>query len=270
MANNRKMRQWMNQYGQYTVCLAFILVMSLVFSCIAIGDNIITSGCTVKVSSGTVVSSSDNLIMNSGSELNVQGTLVLKKNLVNLNTSPASLGTGTMEFSGTSNQTISGQCIIQNMTVNNSTGLSVSGNTRVNGTLTLTSGLVTLGSNNLSLGPASAISGTPSESNMIVPAGTGQLQKEFPVGFTGSFIFPVGDTTVTYEYSPVELNFASGSFASGNYAGITLVNAKYPDANITTSYLKRYWKITQSGITGFTCTANFKYVDADIVGTEST
>jgi len=269
MINNRKRGKWQSYFCRFTGYMFFVPFIPMVFSNLAMGDNIITSGCTVKVTSGTVVSSSDNLVMNSGSTLNVQGTLVLKKNLVNQNTSPASLGTGTIEFSGTSNQTISGQNIIQDMTVNNSTGLSVSGNTRVNGTLALTSGLVTLGSNNLSLGPASAISGTPTASNMIVPAGTGQLQKEFPGGFTGSFTFPIGDNTVTAEYSPVTLNFTSGTFGTDNYAGVTLVNAKYPMDSIIGSYLNRYWALSQSAISNFSCNATFQYVPLDVTGTES-
>jgi len=269
MANNRMIRKWINRFGQVTGCLVFVLVLSATFSVGAVGGNIITSGCIVKVSSGTVVSSADNLLLNTGGEIRVQGTLVLKSNLVNQNTSPDSLGTGTIEFSGSSNQSIQGQNIIQNMTVNNSAGVSISGNTRVSGTLTLTSGRVTLGSNTLSLGPSSSISGTPSASNMIVPAGTGQLQKEFPGGFTGSFIFPVGDTTGVAEYSPDSLNFVSGTFAVGNHVGVTLVNAKYPIDSINGSYLKRYWTLSQSGISSFNCNATFQYVSADVNGTES-
>jgi hypothetical protein len=231
--------------------------------------NIITSGCTVKVLSGTYFNSTDDLQMNSGSDLIIQGTLVLKKNLVNLNSSPDSLGSGTIEFSGTTNQTISGQNIINNLTVNNSNGLSVSGNTRISGTFSLTSGRITLGSNNLSLGPSSSFNGIPSASNMIVPAGSGQLQKEFPSSFTGGYTFPVGDTTGTAEYSPVLLNFVSGTFASGNYAGLKLVNNKYPNDSITGSYVKRYWTLSQSGISSFSCNATFTYVPADVVGTES-
>jgi len=269
MVNKRIKRKSEVQTCRLTACLVFTLIVFPTVFSRASADNIITSGCTVKISSGTMVNSLDNLLMNSGSDLNVQGTLVLKKNLVNQNSSPDSLGSGTIEFSGTVNQTIIGQNIINNLTVNSSSGLSVSGNTRVYGTLALTSGKVTLGSNNLSLGPSSSISGTPSASNMIVPAGTGQLQREFPGSFTGSYTFPVGDTTGTAEYSPVTLNFASGTFASGNYAGITLVNAKYTNDSITGSYLKRYWTLSQSGISSFSCNATFQYVPADVIGTES-
>ena len=132
--------------------------------------------------------------------------------------------------------------------------------------MTLTNGLVTLGTYNLLLGPAASVSGTPAASKMVVPTLTGQLQKEYPPA-GGSFTFPVGDADGTAEYSPVTLAFNSGTFAAGNYAGVSLTDAQY--AGTATSYLTRYWNVTQSGITGFSCNSTFQYVDADVVGTES-
>jgi hypothetical protein len=104
---------------------------------------------------------------------------------------------------------------------------------------------------------------------MIIVTGTGELQKEFPAGFTGSFTFPVGDNSGTAEYSPVTLVFSGGTFTAGNWVGIKLANSKYDDPAITGNYLNRYWTVTQSGITGFTCNASFQYVAADVTGTES-
>jgi len=212
-----------------------------------------------------------NTLMSAGDGLDVQGSLIIKKNLVNQKTVSDTLGTGTIELSGTSLQTISGPNLIQNLTVNNPGGIVVSGSydQHVNGTLTLTSGNIKPGSTNLVLGPSAVISGTPSSSNMIIADGSGQLRKNFPSGFTGSFIFPVGDSTGTPEYSPLTLNFTGGTFGNGNYAGVNLVNAKYPNDSITGSYLKRYWTISQSGISSFTCNAIFQYVTADVNGSEN-
>jgi hypothetical protein len=232
-------------------------------------QNTITGGTTLKVMPGTTLVSSENLVIKNGATLNNAGTVILKKGLANENATPNPIGTGTAEFSGTANQAINGQNIIQNLRVNNASGVTLGGNTSVNGTLALTGGTVALGSNNLLLGPLAAISGTPSSTVMIITTGSGELRKEFPPGFTGSFTFPVGDNTGTPEYSPVTLNFPAGTFASGNYAGITLVNDKYPNAAITGNYLKRYWTLTQSGISGFTCNASFQYVAADVTGTEN-
>jgi hypothetical protein len=100
---------------------------------------------------------------------------------------------------------------------------------------------------------------------MVVPTSTGQLQKEFPPA-GGSFTFPVGDADGTAEYSPMTLAFNSGTFGANNYAGVTLTDAQY--TGTATSYLTRYWTVTSSGITGFSCNPTFTYTDADVEGTE--
>jgi hypothetical protein len=104
---------------------------------------------------------------------------------------------------------------------------------------------------------------------MIVVTGAGQLRKEFPAAFTGSFTYPVGDLTSVAEYSPVTLVFNSGTFASGNYVGVNLVDAVYPDPNITLDYITRYWTISQSNVTSFNCNATYQYLAADVNGAEN-
>jgi len=104
---------------------------------------------------------------------------------------------------------------------------------------------------------------------MIIVTNTGELRKEFPAGFTGIFTYPVGDDNGTSEYSPVTLTFTGGTFAAGNYVGVSLKNEKYPDPNITGNYLNRYWNISQSGITNLSCNASFQYLSADVSGTEN-
>lgn len=225
----------------------------------------VLGGTTVKVNPATSVNSTENMVLNSGGTLDVQGTLILKKNLVNQNASANSLGTGTVVFSGTTNQTISGQNIIQNLTVNNAAGLTVGGATRVNGIMTLTSGLVDLGANSLLLGPSATVSGTPSATNMVVATGAGELRKEF--ASASSFTYPVGDNTGTAEYSPVTLTFNSGTFGVNNYAGVNLTDAQYPGTG--TSYLTRYWTVSSSGITNFSANTTYSYTNADVTGNEA-
>jgi hypothetical protein len=195
--------------------------------------------------------------------------VILKKNLSNENLSPNAIGSGLVVLSGTQIQTINGQNIIQNLTVNNTAGVNNGGETRTNGVLMLSNGTISLGGNNLLLGPAATIAGTPSAAIMIIATGSGQLRKEFAVGYSGSFVFPVGDDTNVPEYSPVTLNFTSASFGAGNYVGVNLVNAKYPDPGIIGNYLNRFWTITQSAVTNFNCNATFQYTGADVAGDEN-
>ncbi len=256
----------MNKMLKNTILVSWIVILSLAFGS-GFSQTIITGGTTLKVTSGTTLNSTDQVTIQNSATLDNQGTVILKKNLVNQNATPNSLGSGTFIFSGTVNQSVSGQNIFGNLTLNNATGLTVGGNTRINGIFTLTSGVVTLGSNNLLLGPVATVAGTPTSANMVVATGSGQLRKEFPAGFSGIFTYPVGDATSVSEYSPVTLNFVSGTFGADNYAGVNLVNAQY--AGTLNNYTNRYWNITQSNISNFSCVATFQYVLADVVGDES-
>jgi hypothetical protein len=225
----------------------------------------VDSGTTVKVTNASFVNSMENLVMTNGGKLNVQGTLILKKNLVNQNSMSDTLGSGLIILSGNTHQTVSGQNVIQNLTVDNSKGVTIAGNTKVNGALTLTNGIVSLGSYNLSLGSSATIAGTPSSTRMIAATGTGELRKEFTG--TGSFTFPVGDSTSVADYSPVTVSYTAGTFATGNYTGVNLSDAKYPDTE--TSYLTRFWNVSQSGVTNFASNATFQYVPGDVEGDEA-
>jgi hypothetical protein len=171
----------------------------------------------------------------------------------------------TVEFNGASAQN-SATSPFGGLKINNGAGVSLQAATGVNGTLTLTNGLLNLGGSHLTLAATSTIGGTPTASAMVVPTGAGELRKTFTGA--GSFTYPVGDNTGTPEYSPVTLNFTSGTFSSA-YAGVKLVNAKHPNSTAVSDYLTRYWTVSQSGISSFSCAATFTYADGDIVGTES-
>ena len=193
------------------------------------------------------------------------GNLKLASTVSSLGTLTA--GSSTVTYDGSSGQTIPETNTFYNLNVNNSGGVTVNADATVNNGLGLTNGLVTLGDNDLTLGASATIIGTPSATNMIVTNGTGVLKKMF--SGTGSFTFPVGDNTGTAEYSPATLNFASGTFAGGAYAAVNTTNTKQPNNTSTTDYLNRYWSVTQSGISLFSCETTFNYLAADVAGTEA-
>jgi hypothetical protein len=149
------------------------------------------------------------------------------------------------------------------------TGIKTLGtNTTVNGTLTfLNTAIIQLAGYNLTLG-SSATTSLASASNFIMTSGAGELRKNF--AGAGSFTYPIGDTSAsgTREYSPVTLAFSGGTYSSA-YASVKVINTKHSLNTSTTDYINRYWTVSQSGITGFTCDANFGYVDADVVGAET-
>jgi len=230
-----------------------------------IADNIVTNGTTLRVASGTTLVSSTTLTLQNGSTLNNQGTILLSGNLTNQNVAASNLGAGTISMAGTALQIITGQNIFGNLTLNNAAGVNLNGNTSVNGIFTFTNGRLHLLAYNLTMGTAATVAGAPSATAFVAATGTGQLRKSFSA--VGSFTFPVGDNIGTAEYTPVTVNFTGGTFGSGNYVGVNLANLAYPGAS--GSYINRYWNVTQSGITGFTCNATFKYMPADVIGTEN-
>lgn len=230
-----------------------------------------TNGSTLVITSGSTLVSNGEFILKNGANIDVQtsGHLVLKDDLTNENAASDDLGSGIVECNGTASQNISGQNEFGDLYVNNANGITLSGNTRINGALQLTNGLILIGDFNLLLGELAIITGTPGNTRMIVTNGTGQFRKEFQSGYTGAFTFPIGDNTSTNEYSPVDLDFNSALFGAGNYAGVQVADAKYPDPNIQDNYLTRYWVVTTNAITGFDCDATYTYLTSDVVGSEA-
>jgi len=236
----------------------------------ATGATVSTSGASpVSIDNLTITNGTLNFGMTANPGHSIKGNITVATGGI-LNFTPASAGT--VRLNGSAAQYISGDGIIttganSTLEILNAAGVDLGASITMNGKLKLTSGLLDLGSKNLLLGSTSTIEGTPSATNMVIATGNGQLQKSFAAA--GSFVYPIGDSTVVAEYSPVTLTFTSGTFATGNFVGVNLVNAKFPDDPNTGSYLNRYWNLMQTGITGFTCNAAFQYLLADIVGTES-
>ncbi len=218
------------------------------------GTNTVVAGGSVSVP-GTLTLTGGSALADNGVTINVAGNIA---------------GTGTHTGAGRINMTGSGKTIsgatFSNLQLNNSGGFSLSGNAQVNGTLTMTSGRLDIGANDLILGSAAAaISGSFSSSTMIVANGAGKVRKQFSA--TGSYLFPIGDNTPTY--SPITLNITSGSFAGGADAAVNVTKAKHPQNASTTNYLNRYWSVNLSGITSPAYTATATYVVGDVAGTEA-
>ncbi|MBL7864402.1 MAG: hypothetical protein JNK10_05980, partial [Cyclobacteriaceae bacterium] len=148
-----------------------------------------------------------------------------------------------------------------NLTVNQSSGVAtVSASTRVNNTLNLAAGNVSLGTNVLTLGPSAT---APGPVGIVLASAGGEMRKEYNA--TGSFTFPVGDNTAGIDSSPITVNVTAGAFASA-YVGVKVTNAKHPNNASTPDFLTRYWTVTQSGITGCSANVTGTYVGGDISG----
>lgn len=194
----------------------------------------------------------------SGTTTLTSGTLTVGANTLNINGSisrtsgniDASNASATVVFGSSTAQTIPASTFtgnINNLTLNNSAGLSINQDISVVNSLTLTSGKLTLGSNHLTLGLNATIVGTPSASNMIIASGDGELRKRFSAANLDAFTFPVGTGT---SYTPVVLDFNSGTFGADAYMRVRVKNEKssFLNSNIST-YLNRNWIVEPFDIT---------------------
>jgi hypothetical protein len=170
-------------------------------------------------------------------------------------------GSGLVTFNGTANQNLGGSnaTTFNNLTVDNAAGITLNGsvNTTVGGALTLTSGILTTGSNKVIIPSTGTISRTSGHIN-------GGLQKNFSASnLTNEF--EIGDADPA-NYTPVTVTF-SGISTAGDLTART-VTGDHPQ--IASSNLKpnlsvnRYWTLTNSGI-GFTdYDALFNFLSSDV------
>lgn len=156
-------------------------------------------------------------------------------------------GTGTFTLNGTATQAINNALSVTTLVVNNTgSGVTLSANLTVTGSLTLTDGVVSTGSNTLNYS-TNCSPGDPvgSGASFIY----GNLQLAFPTG-TATCTFPVGSGGL---YAPITVAFT-------NSTGGTLTATTQPDTGgsketaagfNTSTGVSRYWTLTKGSI-GFT------------------
>ena len=179
-----------------------------------------------------------------GNDLTVSGTVRLNSGGYFDNFSPTYSGSGTLEYNttgnyGTYNEWGSGSSIgygvPQNVSILNSTAVSLSGSRTIPGTLAFTSGTLTLGANNLTV--STAITGA-SATNYVVTNGSGTLT--MPVAAAATVVIPVGASASSYDpvsVTPVlSTNFSAkvSSSISGTAASGYTYNAKEWNMNSDT------------------------------------
>jgi hypothetical protein len=146
--------------------------------------------------------------------------------------------------------------------------MTLTADSKIDYLLTLTKGLMTLTTYNLTLGSTATLTYPGNTNAMIVPEGTGELRKPFSAN--GSFVFPVGDNTGTVEYSPITVAVTGTAYSSA-YIGVSLGDAKHPNNYSATDFLTRYWNVSQSGITTCSATITGTYISgaSDVSGTST-
>ncbi len=175
-------------------------------------------------------------------------------------TADATTNSSTIEYNGSSMQTTPAVAY-SSLTLNNASGIQLSGSASIAGTLTLTSGNITTNANTLSIASTGTVSRT---SGHII----GNFQKFIPTG-TPSRTFEIGSGT---NYTPVDAAFA-GVSSSGDLT-VSTTGTDHPQILLSgidgTKSANRYWTLTNSGIVFTSYDATFNFVAGDVDGGANT
>jgi fibronectin-binding autotransporter adhesin len=186
-----------------------------------------------------------------------------------------SSGSGSLTLLGTVNQNIdgNGKGKFGNVILNNSAGATTLANQEITNVLTLTSGVLTIGSNllNLSNTASGAVAGTFNSNNFIrtngIVADLG-VRKSYPSG-ASNFLFPIGAAA---KYTPVTMNVTANA-AAGTLTVQPIDLAHPSTTNPAAKELSFYWKVRSTGFSSPIVTQVFSYIDNgtgnDVNGTEA-
>lgn len=208
-----------------------LLWCSLAFSQAAMQNN-----GNLYINTGANIAAFGNFTNSNTAALVNNGTLYLKGNVTN-NQSSMSAGTGTTQFTGSSAQTVNGTQTfkVYNLTTNNSNGITLNNNLSVAAVHTYTTGLITSSAtpNYLVYEAGSSYSGSADNAHV-----NGWVKK---LGST-NFTFPVGNASVL---RPIAISSLSGaSEYNAQYAGATTNTANVASPLVTVDPYE-YWFVNQ-------------------------
>ncbi len=201
-------------------------------------NSITVSGGTLRVSSSQglnslTISSGSNLIVDAGVTLTINGTFTGGGTIQN---DGSIIITGSSSFPG-SNTTISS---MNHLTINRSAGVILDKSMIISGILSLTNGVLVLGSSDLTI--SGTISGA-GNTRFISTTGTGRLKRN--ISNNNSFVFPVGNST----YNPIILTNKTG--VDDDFS-VRVVDEVYADGSSSgslvsiTNRVKRTWDIAKT------------------------
>lgn len=182
------------------------------------------------------------LVVTSSGWLNIYGNTLTVNGTFNTSA-------GTLGFRNTANLNVPGMTV-NNVVMNGTGGITMTGNLNITTALTLTIGNITLGNNNLVMTGGSL----GSVASHIVTSGTGVVTNN-SIGLP-TVVFPVGPTATSY--NPLQIAGGQGLNYSVRVAtGVpgTLLNGARA--------INRTWTITASGAPAADVSLTFGYADAD-------
>lgn len=180
-------------------------------------------------------------------------TLTLSGNVVNSGTHR---GSGKIFLNGSlSAHLISGGGAFGNVELDDGNGAAVTGNVYFNGTLTLTRGIITTGSDTLVINNGGNVNRAVTGLARHI---FGNMKRYVASGSPIALTFQIGDAS---NYTPLDVTFASVSVAG--YLAATTVGSNHPNIGISgfdiTKNVSRNWTVRNLGITftAYDITPNF-------------
>ncbi|MCX6246016.1 MAG: T9SS type A sorting domain-containing protein [Bacteroidetes bacterium] len=212
--------------------------------------NLTLSGSGTKTLPSTLVIDKDFTLAGSaaasGTTLSVGGNFT--------SSSSGSFSVGTVILNGTSPQTLGGTAstTFSNLTINNANGVTLGNNETVNGTLTLTSGMVNTDINTLTVGCTGSINNAGASryiEGKLARVYCGIGSKDFPIGKGGNY------RPMTLEYTALTgtSTVTAEEFESSAISGTLPACTSLLDPN-------RYWSVSETGGSSF-------YFDITLDGT---
>jgi hypothetical protein len=143
---------------------------------------------------------------------------------------------------------------VNNLTLNGTGGVTLSENVTVTNNLKLTSGVITLGSRNLTLTGGLDATGNGNSSSYINTNGSGALIRSISTSGV-EYKFPVGLSG----YAPISVNFTGGTITSSSLAS-RAVSGLHPNAT-DGAYIRTnlFWEMNQTGMTNPQYNVSFTY-----------
>lgn len=148
----------------------------------------------------------------------VNGKLTMKSGALALSTYSLTYGASAiLEYAGAASQTtgVERLATLPNLTINNSNGVVLSGNTTISNALTFTSGKLDLGAYNLTIGSSGSIVGADA-SKYLITSGAGLLKMNTVA--VGTATYPIGSSASSY--TP----FLSTNNTSSDILGVNIHN----------------------------------------------
>ena len=223
-------------------------------------------GALIKVQAGATLYVEGGIQNTSTGTIDNDGTIEVKGNFINAGTWEPSQP-NTLKFTGNINSDVtSGSAQFQTVVVQKDPTFNVNlidnmtVNTNLNFNATGASKLI-LGTKHLKLGGAATVTGHDSD-EYIVTGSTGKVKKYY--SGTGSFEFPVGFNTTTYNPATINLTAGPADTLSVRCGDHPTDGNGYSGANpITTQVVDAAWEVTESTAGGNTANVTLAWSQSD-------